>query len=320
MSSPPTRRGSHGARPHARTGSRPASNSSSARLHAGLPAAQEQHAARRELVRVAVLRRGEHAEPIRKAGGGRRVVRRPVGAGADDDGVRLPHTVRRDQVEAGAGARPDLLDRHAALDGAGVGGDALEVGDDLVPGHVALGVVARVGMAGEIQRPVGRHQGEAVPAPPPGRTDVLGLEHDMLQPRQAQPAAHRQPRLAGPEHDHAHPSRQPLTQRSGKPQASTISGSPSSSSGAASNAAGGSRHRSGPAPWMASQTRSGVQGRSMWRTPRWLRASTTAFWTAGVAPMVADSPMPLAPSGFTGVGVSVLLASRVIASAAVGMA
>ena len=64
-----------------------------------------------------------------------------------------------------------------------------------------------------------------------------------------------------------------------------------------------------PAPWMARQTRSGVQGRSTCRTPRWRSASTTAFCTAGVDPMVADSPMPLAPSGLTGVGVSVLLAS-----------
>ena len=52
------------------------------------------------------------------------------------------------------------------------------------------------------------------------------------------------------------------------------------------------------------QTRSGVAGMSMWRTPRWASASTTAFWTAGVAPIVPDSPIPLAPSGLRGVGVS----------------
>src|SRR6266540_2169611 len=39
--------------------------------------------------------------------------------------------------------------------------------------------------------------------------------------------------------------------------------------------------------------------------PRCDRASTTAFWTAGAEPTVAASPMPLAPSGFSGVGVSV---------------
>ena len=48
-----------------------------------------------------------------------------------------------------------------------------------------------------------------------------------------------------------------------------------------------------------------VHGMSMCRTPRWARASMTAFWTAGVEPMVAASPMPFAPSGLRGVGVSV---------------
>ena len=55
-------------------------------------------------------------------------------------------------------------------------------------------------------------------------------------------------------------------------------------------------------------------------TPRCLSASTTAFCTAGVEPIVADSPMPLAPIGLTGVGVSVLEASSMIVSAAVGIA
>ena len=42
----------------------------------------------------------------------------------------------------------------------------------------------------------------------------------------------------------------------------------------------------------------------MCRTPRWATASTTAFCTAGVEPIVPASPMPLAPSGLSGVGVS----------------
>ena len=36
----------------------------------------------------------------------------------------------------------------------------------------------------------------------------------------------------------------------------------------------------------------------------------TAFCTAGVLPMVLASPMPFAPSGFSGVGVSVLCTSK----------
>ena len=48
---------------------------------------------------------------------------------------------------------------------------------------------------------------------------------------------------------------------------------------------------------IACQTRCGEAGMSMCRTPRWLSASTMAFCTAGVAPIVPASPMPLAPSG-----------------------
>jgi hypothetical protein len=45
------------------------------------------------------------------------------------------------------------------------------------------------------------------------------------------------------------------------------------------------------------QTRCGEAGMSMCRTPRCASASMIAFCTAGVAPMVPASPMPLAPSG-----------------------
>src|SRR6185437_11377823 len=47
----------------------------------------------------------------------------------------------------------------------------------------------------------------------------------------------------------------------------------------------------------ASQTRCGEAGMSMCRTPRCATASTIAFCTAGVEPIVPASPMPLAPSG-----------------------
>src|SRR5471030_1332159 len=57
---------------------------------------------------------------------------------------------------------------------------------------------------------------------------------------------------------------------------------------------------------MARHTRSEVHGMSMCVIPRWLSASTTAFWIAGVDPMVPDSPMPLAPSGLRGLSVWVL--------------
>ena len=49
---------------------------------------------------------------------------------------------------------------------------------------------------------------------------------------------------------------------------------------------------------------------STWRTPRCDSASTTADCTAGVEPIVPLSPMPLAPSGFTSVGVSIATSSK----------
>ena len=71
---------------------------------------------------------------------------------------------------------------------------------------------------------------------------------------------------------------------------------------------------------MARQTRSGVVGMSRWRTPRCASASITAFCTAGTEPIVPASPIPLAPRGFNGVGVSVVEVSKLGNSAALGKA
>src|SRR5262247_1040584 len=53
------------------------------------------------------------------------------------------------------------------------------------------------------------------------------------------------------------------------------------------------------------QTFGGVIGMSMCLTPRCHSASTTALTIAAGAPTVADSPTPLAPSGWWGDGVTV---------------
>lgn len=71
---------------------------------------------------------------------------------------------------------------------------------------------------------------------------------------------------------------------------------------------------------MARQTRCGLTGISMWRTPRWETASITAFWTAGPAPMVPPSPMPLAPSGFRSVAVASGTVTNAGSSVALGIA
>ena len=57
------------------------------------------------------------------------------------------------------------------------------------------------------------------------------------------------------------------------------------------------------ASWIARQTRSGVAGIWTSVTPRWDRASTTAFITAAPDAIVPVSPTPLTPSGFVGLGV-----------------
>ena len=67
---------------------------------------------------------------------------------------------------------------------------------------------------------------------------------------------------------------------------------------------------------MACHTRSLVAGMSMCFTPRCFTASITADCTAGVEPIVPDSPMPYAPSGFTNVGVSMWITSKLGSSVA----
>jgi ABC-type transport system substrate-binding protein len=71
---------------------------------------------------------------------------------------------------------------------------------------------------------------------------------------------------------------------------------------------------------MARQTRSGRSGMSRWRTPNGLSASTTALTSAGVEPMVAASPMPLAPSGLKGETVTVWSVTKNGRSSARGIA
>jgi DNA helicase II / ATP-dependent DNA helicase PcrA len=56
------------------------------------------------------------------------------------------------------------------------------------------------------------------------------------------------------------------------------------------------------AAWMASQTLAGVSGMSACVTPKGASASMTELTTAGGEPTVADSPMPLAPTGWCGDG------------------
>ena len=58
---------------------------------------------------------------------------------------------------------------------------------------------------------------------------------------------------------------------------------------------------------------------SMCRTPYGLSASTIAFMIVGGEPTVADSPIPFAPIGWCGEGVTVKSVSQSGTSSAVGI-
>ena len=144
-----------------------------------------------------------------------------------------------------------------------------------------------------------------------GRPGRAGLAHrgGALQPRgrRTDRRGERPPR--GARH---------LVQRAGRRTTTTICWSPSTEPTRRSRHS--ARVSQLKASWIAAQTRSDVHGMSMWVTPRWETASTTAFWIAGVEPIVPDSPMPLAPSGLRGLSVWVFDVSKLHSSAADGIA
>src|SRR5699024_10601944 len=73
------------------------------------------------------------------------------------------------------------------------------------------------------------------------------------------------------------------------------------------------------AAWMDFQTRCGVAGISIDRTPRCATASPTAVMPAGVEAIDPDSPTPLAPKAFTGDGVVVWPRVHSVRSSARGL-
>src|SRR2546428_12735481 len=104
-----------------------------------------------------------------------------IGAGADDDGASLNLTCRRLEHEVRISVSGQRSNLYALANGCPESvGIALEIGDDLIFGHEAVGVIAVVGMAGQLHRPVRRNQAEAVPPVAPGLSDPPLLETDML--------------------------------------------------------------------------------------------------------------------------------------------
>ena len=72
--------------------------------------------------------------------------------------------------------------------------------DEVVAGEVAVGVVAVVGVAGQVDGPVGGDQAEAVPASAPGLRNPSALEDDVVDARVGQLMADGQAGLPGPDH------------------------------------------------------------------------------------------------------------------------
>ena len=172
-------------------------------LDAGLPAPDHQGPTWRQLVRVAVLRGVEDHHRVGQPRHGPRSVRLLVGTGADHDGLCVQRTLARLQVQERVPPRPDACHPDALANLPG--GIPLEVVDDLVACDVPLRVVTGVRRARQVQRPVRGHQREAVPAVSPCLRDPACLEHDVLDPDQAQLAADRQTRLPRSDNDDGHP-------------------------------------------------------------------------------------------------------------------
>jgi len=147
---------------------------------------------------------------LKQTGGERGRACRPVGplvgAGAED--YRPGHDLsgRGLQEETAVAPRPQrgYLDAfpHRRFEPCRV---ALEVRHDLIAGHKAVGVVAVVGMAGELEEPVRSDQTEAVPAPPPALPDPAPLEHAVGDARVRELAADREPGLTGTDNDNLDP-------------------------------------------------------------------------------------------------------------------
>ena len=161
-------------------------------LAARLAAPHDEHRPGWKAGLVPVLLEEDPQEPGRQRLGSRRVVRALEGAGGEDDAGRA-HVAEGRPGEEPARLPVDRRDVHALPDGEpGGGGVSLEVRDDLVAGHEAVGVVAGVGPARESHRPVRGDEAEAVPAVSPRLADPAALQDEMVDPQARELVADRE--------------------------------------------------------------------------------------------------------------------------------
>ena len=162
-------------------------------LATGLAAPNHQHRTARQVRRVAVTLDVD-LEQVRGEGGRScRSVGPLVGAGAEHHCLGLDLPGRRLQEEAPVPAGLERGDPDTFLHRRFAAGRvALQVGDDSVAGHEAIGIALIVRMAGQLQGPVRRDQAEAVPPAPPGLTHLALFEHDVRNTRLGELAADRE--------------------------------------------------------------------------------------------------------------------------------
>ncbi len=171
-------------------------------LHPGGRGADDQHAAGRQRGRAAVGRRSDLGDGGVEVVGDGRDGGLVAPAGGDHDVAGPPGLARGDDVEAVVDAG-EVDDGAVFSHGSGRGvGVALEVGGDLGGGHVAVGVGAGVGPAGQAAHPVRGQQAQGVPAlAAPALGDSAALEHDVVDAPVAEAAAGGEAGLAGADDD-----------------------------------------------------------------------------------------------------------------------
>jgi hypothetical protein len=80
----------------------------------------------------------------------------------------------------------------------------LEMADDVVSGHEAIGVCSSIGPTRQLDRPVRGHQTEAVPTSPPALAYTSAFENDMFQTRTFELMADGKAGMAGADDDYPH--------------------------------------------------------------------------------------------------------------------
>ena len=171
-------------------------------LTSGLAAADDQHRAGRELVRVAVALDVDPQDVVGERRRSRGPMRPLVRARRKHDARRVERSLRRLQHEAAARARTHRRHRdalaHRRVEAPGI---PPEESHDVVAWHEPVRIVAVVGAARKPHGPVRSHETEAVPASAPRFADAPALEHDVVDARLRQLVARRQARLARTDDD-----------------------------------------------------------------------------------------------------------------------